>query len=593
MVYLIPNDETLEDFNGSRGELNLYERMKDMKGDYYIFHSSEWNEKRRKSEMSKRDYIQWGESDFMVFSPSKGIIFFEVKDGIISYSRERGWIQTNSISGSQKYIDPMHQAKNSMFFFADRFKKEFNAKFGIDCPYFTCCAAWFTSASRSCVNVNLPNNYLEDTTLWSEDAETSVSIEQAINKVFNSHNVRLQEPNDDYVKTVLDVIAPEFGCFPSLRSKAFAAKEIYKRMTREQSTLLEYLEEQEEAAIHGIAGTGKTVLAVKKAETLSAENRVLFLCFNKFLKEHLEENNTNKNIDYYNLDSLYTLRTRHKASSDPDERESDILDFLTSWDDYKMPYKHIIIDEGQDFSDVHLQALHEIARKHKGYFYVFYDRNQFVQGKGFPDWLDEMDCRLVLSRNCRNTREIAVTSTRTINIDKDRIKMRRDSQFAVEPQLPNIYLNNDENTVSEILIQLIKKYTKAGIAKSDIVIVTCKTEGNSVLDRVNPQLTSSYVLTKEKDGKNILFTTARKFKGLEADVVIIVDVDKDVFFDERSKNAFYVGTSRARLFLELIATDSAQSIAKGLTGQDLNGPKAIKAISDSLCVRIGTRKDFE
>lgn len=35
-------------------------------------------------------------------------------------------------------------------------------------------------------------------------------------------------------------------------------------MTAEQMYLLDYLEEQEEAAIHGVAGTGKTVLAVQK-----------------------------------------------------------------------------------------------------------------------------------------------------------------------------------------------------------------------------------------------------------------------------------------------------------------------------------------
>ena len=58
MVQLIPNDETLEDFHGSYGERDLYERMRDMKGDYYIFHSSEWNEMRRKSELSKKEYIQ-------------------------------------------------------------------------------------------------------------------------------------------------------------------------------------------------------------------------------------------------------------------------------------------------------------------------------------------------------------------------------------------------------------------------------------------------------------------------------------------------------------------------------------------------------
>ena len=37
MVTLIPDDETLEDFNGCAGERLLYDRMKEMKGDYYIF----------------------------------------------------------------------------------------------------------------------------------------------------------------------------------------------------------------------------------------------------------------------------------------------------------------------------------------------------------------------------------------------------------------------------------------------------------------------------------------------------------------------------------------------------------------------------
>ena len=77
---------------------------------------------------------------------------------------------------------------------------------------------------------------------------------------------------------------------------------------------------------------------------------------------------------------------------------------------------------------------------------------------------------------------------------------------------------------------------------SDIVILTCKTENESVL------------ADKCKDGiyrNKYRFTTCRKFKGLEADAVILIDVDGDTF---NSKNVliFYVGTSRARLKLDVI-----------------------------------------
>lgn len=49
-----------------------------------------------------------------------------------------------------------------------------------------------------------------------------------------------------------------------------------------------------------------------------------------------------------------------------------------------------------------------------------------------------------------------------------------------------------------------------------------------------------------------MFTTCRKFKGLEADVVVLVDVDKTTF-EQDNVLLFYVGTSRARIKLEITA----------------------------------------
>ena len=46
---------------------------------------------------------------------------------------------------------------------------------------------------------------------------------------------------------------------------------------------------------------------------------------------------------------------------------------------------------------------------------------------------------------------------------------------------------------------------------------------------------------------HIKLTTCRKFKGLEADMVILVDVDYSVLHDNNM--LFYVGASRARLEL--------------------------------------------
>ena len=42
--------ETKEDFNASGGELLLYELLAQLPDEYYVFHSTRWNEKLQKSE---------------------------------------------------------------------------------------------------------------------------------------------------------------------------------------------------------------------------------------------------------------------------------------------------------------------------------------------------------------------------------------------------------------------------------------------------------------------------------------------------------------------------------------------------------------
>ena len=48
-------------------------------------------------------------------------------------------------------------------------------------------------------------------------------------------------------------------------------EEQFIRLTREQSILLDFLEEQDRAVIGGGAGTGKTILAVEHARRLATE----------------------------------------------------------------------------------------------------------------------------------------------------------------------------------------------------------------------------------------------------------------------------------------------------------------------------------
>lgn len=285
---------------------------------------------------------------------------------------------------------------------------------------------------------------------------------------------------------------------------------------------------------------------------------------------------------------------QHPRSQDPTERSEMITEFLMDWDKYEIPFRHIVIDEGQDFQDEHLQLLHTIAKGKGGCFYVFYDKNQFIQGLTYAQWLDQMECRLVLSRNCRNTKEIAVTSTRPIGLEESRIKMRREFNNS-SAWKPNLFFVDDEPSLQDHLAKLIKKYTSAGIAAKDIVVLSMKPEGKSIIQQSDLRIAGKYTLSREPKENSIFFTTVRKFKGLEAEVIICIDIDQDTFSSPKERNVFYVGTSRAMAYLDLLTLSRPEELAAAITGnQEIYSkrPQAIKAVRDNLKVKIASAFDL-
>lgn len=596
MAIMIPGmqyKDVHEDFNGSIGEMRLYELLEQLPDDFYVLHSTAWNEQRRRNEFSTRKYVQWGEADFTVYHPEKGIIVFEVKDGLISYSREQGWIQINRRTGATSSIDPMAQAEKSKYYFLDQvFKPAFN---GVT-PFTFCSAVWFTSGDRNLITGSLPLNYKEETTLWANDLASVEQVQNAINRVFKYHDAYCANPSVELTNKTLDLLAPEFGLVRSIRSRALANETLFHVMTREQNRLLEYLDEQQTAAIHGTAGTGKTIMAIEKAKRLEADGPVLLLCFNRFLMEHIREElgSDHPNISVFTIDALYAKLSGGLSCFDSvDERNDAILEVLMDWKSLRWTYKHIIVDEGQDFFADHLQLLSEIAEETDGCFYVFYDKHQFVQGMEYPEWLDKSECRLVLSHNCRNTHEIALTSTRPIALPEKRIRMNPLMEYVDQPK-PKLFFVQDENALQEYVLKLIRKYSDAKYKKSDIVLLSMKADGCSALEREKMVPELAAICSDRRQPNKVLFTTVRKFKGLEADVVICIDVDGDSFTNDTNRSLFYVGTSRAKTWLDILTTTPQEEFAKAVIGNETQRkrPQAVKAIRDALCVKIGTSGDL-
>jgi len=541
MVTFIPQKP--ESFNNSFGEEKIFEALHLLPREYYIFHSFEWIN-------NSKGMIQ-GEADFLIYNLKRGIIVIEVKSGKIE-CKDRQWFQTNMYNNKKREIgDPMSQASRSKFKIIDLI-----GKYKSEC--LVCHAVWFPSISfKSC---NLPANYANEIIL---DLNSLSDPERDINTVFSywEKSMRRKTNLSDFnSKIIIELLAPEFMAVPSIQTIIDAREKHFVRLTKEQANILNYLEEQRTAAIHGGAGTGKTILAIEKVKKLASRGeKVLFLCYNSFLRNFLKKTQAIPDVEFHNVHSL-AYDCLGKISFDIKLLPQKLVNWLKSCEDNELwPYHHVVIDEGQDLDDNLIIQLYKNTKKS---FYVFYDRNQLIQKNILPEWVEHLECRLVLHKNCRNTAEISRTASSVLSLEKPI------SDDIVRGEKPLIYFHQNKSEALINIKKIVNKYIKEGLHATDIVILTTKTEENSIMNGIKS--INNYTTTNEYLTDGILFTTVRKFKGLEAKVIILIDITKSTFEDENKRRIFYVGSSRAKhnlhIFIQISGEKDIQSIVEVLAG---------------------------
>lgn len=567
MAIMIPSEVSSNDFHGSLGESEIYEALKRLSDEYVVFHSVAWQKR------NKPGNIVWGEADFTILHCRRGIIVLEVKSGGIDFKDGR-WKQTNTLTNVQYNMkDPLTQANRSKYTFIDLLSQNGDQMNS----YYIDVAVAFPSLDKDNLPSILPPQYSQKIIITKTDLS---NIKGAIDRIFDHYGMYEKPYFTAFDREhCINVLSPEFSVVPNLKQRMDEEAFVFNRMTIEQSHLLDYLEEQRTAAIQGGAGTGKTILAIEKAVRLSEHDRVLFLCFNRFLLENLRKTHGAKypNIEFYNLATLSQQKTN---TNDAWTNES-IFNYLNCYDQHGWNYKHIIIDEGQDFLPEQIELLEAIAEVNEGCIYIFYDRNQLIHNRSESalSWLDSFDCRLTLSVNCRNTKSIATTAYRPIGIDKVKTK---ENVLGVKP---TFHIIRSHDKLISALSDIISKYVENGISKNDIVLLTIKTEDTSLLK--NTTKIGPHKIKSSSDDKGILFTTSRKFKGLESSVVIVIDVDDVTFSNDDYCKVLYVATSRAKHYLDLITVADegvVENISHCLTGVVSRNPKA--AIASNLKVKI-------
>lgn len=504
MAKFIPNSNIASIEN--QAERQVYEALANLSDDYLIFYSLEWS---RRMNLKMKTF---GEIDFLVIHPKKGIIVIEVKGGEL-FVQDGRWYYQSGLETN----DPLAQARESMYK-VNEVLKENRVR-----DYMVFSAVWFPNLKSESVSKPLPLNYQQEQILTKESL---LDPEKYLSAIYRQKSNHIEISND----IIKGILSPKFNLVMSVSNLIEYHDSVFHELTNEQARLLDYLEEQERAVVHGGAGTGKTLIAVEQAKRVASEsNKVLLLCFNTFLREELRKRIDCEFISVENVHSLAaTMLGTHNVN------DTDLVYALEGYSSNDFMYDSVIIDEAQDFENDVIINLDRITKRH---FYCFYDKHQLIQKNLIPDWVLKAECRLVLSKNCRNTVSIANTSMIPVQA---KTKLFEKS---IEGVKPFIKLGEVEIVLNEVYM-LLERLIKIGINGKDIVLVTVKTEEKSIIQK-------STSILNYCDQKGIKFTTARKFKGLESNVIIMVDMDHSFFETDNSRNIFYVATSRAKQYLFL------------------------------------------
>lgn len=548
MAHMIPSE--IGYYERKSGENDMFVALSNLPSDYYVFHSYRV---RQLVEGGLND----GEADFLVFNPKYGCLFIEAKNGHVKRSEDGNWEYSSGI----KMKDPFDQACTTMYAVISKFNDTFKGtkweKYISNCKFLYC--VWFPAYSEQQIkDANFGPNVVKDLIMPREALIDSTKYVEKMMQQIQKMHIVIKEPEiivdgksyqhklsqDESMDFLNHVLCPSFDIIPGMKKKY--AEETYDKLLDEQCVVLDFLANQKSAAISGSSGTGKTYVALERAKRLvNNGDSVLFLCYNKNLKDFLEKERKIDGVDFYTIDGFACKKCK-TSEADYYKLNEIITDEILS-DSFR--YKHIIVDEGQDFGkseidDSHiLDTLAEYANNTEGCsFFIFYDKNQLVNSKQIPSYLTNVDSKLTLYKNCRNTKKIADTAFSLI----DTKPIVYDGAMEGE-QTRFIYYSSLEELEKRIdnVIEDIAKENEFGR-----VLITCKgMESNSLKDCVDPK-TNIY---KSLSGKKTRVYTCSTFKGLEEDYVLLFDVDFNSF--NKDDLSFYVGASRAKrklyVFLKL------------------------------------------
>lgn len=521
-------------------EVRVYERIRDrLPGDYNCYYSRSWHE--ADSDGTEFD----GEADFIVANAQHGLLFLEVKGGRVSCRESDGqWLSEDRDGFKFRIKNPLSQARSSKH----HFLKRLNESRAIRGRFIRARHGAILPGSARPGRALAPDAPLE-ILAFGDDMETLGRW--IVQRMTEGIDHRESPLGVDGLKALEELLSSHFELKAHVGlSLADDAKTI-ERLTSEQAWILDSLADNKEMAISGGAGSGKTVLAVEKAIRSAADGRrTLLTCFNAPLAAYLGRLcNDQEGLVVASFHSLCRTLAQKAGVEIPSQNDQPLYDRLlpealveaVSREPF-LAFDTVIIDEGQDFRDLWLNALRlSLKDPEVGNFYVFYDDNQrlFSAENGFIDALPASS--ISLTRNLRNTQRIHALMTKWYEGRKS---------IPTGPEGEPVGYNvcqNGEIALARVGERIVHLLDSGQIEPGQIAVLVGT--GNTTIAWPHKIANKPTSRSDDIHPKHIVFDTVRRFKGLSRPCVFLIGIE-----GLTDPELIYVATSRANILLEIYGT---------------------------------------
>lgn len=483
-----------------------------------------------------------GEVDFLLIHPKVGIIALEVKGDAEVGNGPEGWAFKNHKGEWRKEKSPFEQASTGARELNTFLSKEApelgNVPFGhgVVFPSFSVEESMGPEGPREIII----------------DREQLSDIESCVKKIIKRFDLKA-DFTPKQIKTIIQKLTSYKISKRNTKQVVDDTNQEILDLSESQYTILTALNNQPRAIIEGPAGSGKTILAIECARRkLQEGKKVLLLCFNELLGKHLKETfSDDDNIragsfhefcqEMARESGLEIVNEIDQIDTKTEEEKSRFwqIDLPESLPDaiYKneKTYDALIIDEAQDFTVDWIKTLeHCLGDLEEDPFFLFLDRKQKFEGQDWESpWSKQKP--YPLTENWRCSEPIA-EKVRSIWGEETTSK---GPASELKPEWVEAETNDEIiNLAIECALNLL---IEEKLDPSQIVVLT----GNTAL---RDELKNGPL--SQRDFK---IETVRRFKGLDAEVVVLVLPEESKPVDPKIA---YVGMSRARALLRVVGPKS-------------------------------------